>query len=925
MYNFNFSATLVAILIVVSSSINAQSFRTNYLSFSPTGSNTKGSAAAIDYDGDGDMDVLGAYQGLNEFMFYENIGVSFKAHIISTKYKGYNNIEVGDFNNDSLMDYLVVHKDGSNYNTAMYVNDGNYNYNYHSIDAEGYDEADRIEIVDMDGDGDQDILMDPGGRLGAFAYLENQGNLSFKWHSIQSEGFPSHLLAVADVNEDGYKDVFASYYNLKTKEYEVVVYEQSTSSRSSYTEHKISTFNNVNTHCVADNFFGDSKPEFVLAPQGNNDNGINIYRFNDDFTIKKITQLSAVRSSGLYLPYDYNADDSLDLLYASNGVINILKNNHQGNFQLISNYFDYRNYPKSIADFNNDGKIDFLNLDYSHIEIGIQNDQGNVDRLWKNNFDGGENIIINDIDGNGKVDIATTRWATWNVNFNSLKDEVLPNESFLVNGFDSKTGPLEELLEFDYDNDGDIDYLTTQNDVPYWVENDNGTLKATKAKVPEDEVWHYFKAGDFDNDMHPDFINVKYNLSIFEWRNGKFHETALPAGSRQYDFIDVDNDGDNDVVYIRWNSANGTCMLSYVENDNNNYKSLDIISLAPFASNNVNDNESELNVADINNDGYIDIFILSYEDNTAIQLLNNGDATFTGTILSSGIPKPTDQQFADIDNNGFTDVLVLSRDFGRVYAFLNDSNKTYTQKIVASASGLGEQMKVADIDNDGDIDIVTCSYFDRVVALFENQKINCPRVYSEKTDSFCQGDSISINGNYFKNSITHTDTFSTQTCDSVHITHYIKKDALSIEIVQNDSMLILAEKHASTQWYKDGILLNNETDSMINANLYGKGQYFAEFIYNDCLNKTNSIDFEPNSLPNAYFKLKVYPNPVNQKILIKNLAVTSSKFTIYDNIGRKVLSGETSDTIDIKNLPKGSYSLILEYFGHNSVAHFIKN
>ncbi|MGB0431028.1 MAG: FG-GAP repeat domain-containing protein, partial [Bacteroidia bacterium] len=190
----------VALCLLISEPILAQNFRTNYLSFSPTGSNTKASAAAIDYDGDGDIDVLGAYQSLREFMFYENIGVGFKAHIISTKYKGYNNIETGDFNNDSLMDYLVVHKDGSYYYTAIYINDGNYNYDYHRIDAEGYDEAERIEILDMDGDGDQDILMDPGGRLGAFAYLENQGNLSFKWHKIESDGFPSYLLAVADIN-----------------------------------------------------------------------------------------------------------------------------------------------------------------------------------------------------------------------------------------------------------------------------------------------------------------------------------------------------------------------------------------------------------------------------------------------------------------------------------------------------------------------------------------------------------------------------------------------------------------------------------------------------------------------------------------------------------------------------------------------------
>lgn len=72
---------------------------------------------------------------------------------------------------------------------------------------------------------------------------------------------------------------------------------------------------------------------------------------------------------------------------------------------------------------------------------------------------------------------------------------------------------------------------------------------------------------------------------------------------------------------------------------------------------------------------------------------------------------------------------------------------------------------------------------------------------------------------------------------------------------------------------------------------------------------------------NSMHSVNIYPNPSSNTITVKN-AAQSITFSIYDLLGKKVNSGISSGTIDIKDLKTGMYILKLKGFNPTK---FIKN
>jgi tetratricopeptide (TPR) repeat protein len=118
---------------------------------------------------------------------------------------------------------------------------------------------------------------------------------------------------------------------------------------------------------------------------------------------------------------------------------------------------------------------------------------------------------------------------------------------------------------------------------------------------------------------------------------------------------------------------------------------------------------------DYNNDGCIDILVLrgAWQPNNAAQrkslLRNNCNGTFTDVTKESGLGKPTNTQtavWADINNDGFLDLFV-GNETGPSQLFLNKGDGTF-EDISHSAgidrSAFTKAVAAADYDNDGYVD-----------------------------------------------------------------------------------------------------------------------------------------------------------------------------------------------------------------------------
>lgn len=126
-------------------------------------------------------------------------------------------------------------------------------------------------------------------------------------------------------------------------------------------------------------------------------------------------------------------------------------------------------------------------------------------------------------------------------------------------------------------------------------------------------------------------------------------------------------------------------------------------------------------VADIDGDGFPDLFFVSNEGDHALYK-NNGDLTFTDVTTSSGITDPqtsstnaswsTGAAFADVNGDSYPDLFVVRSSFkgreSRHSLYINQGDGTFVDEAEAWGVGIstyGTHMAFFDYDRDGDLDM----------------------------------------------------------------------------------------------------------------------------------------------------------------------------------------------------------------------------
>lgn len=177
-----------------------------------------------DFDADGDVDLLVGIFGwrkTGQIILLENQGLNaegipeFTSRVIEERH-GAVNVPWVDLNGDGHLDFVALLSQEHEVVEA-YLNDGEGHFDLERIwsapdPAYG---SSGIELVDMDGDGDQDVLMTNGDSFdrGAKPYhgvqwLENTGTYPYQHHAVCE--MPGVLNATAaDFDSDGDQDIVA--------------------------------------------------------------------------------------------------------------------------------------------------------------------------------------------------------------------------------------------------------------------------------------------------------------------------------------------------------------------------------------------------------------------------------------------------------------------------------------------------------------------------------------------------------------------------------------------------------------------------------------------------------------------------------------------------------------------------------------------
>jgi len=180
-----------------------------------------------DFDGDGDLDfVVAAYGAINqgEVGWLENKSdKTYQYHLIVKK-TGAINVLPTDLNGDGHLDFVALFAQ-EHEEISAFINDGKGGFQERVLfkAATPAFGSSGIQLVDLDQDGDVDILYTNGDNLDlptiiprpyhGVQWLENMGNLNFVWHDIY-RCYGAYCAVAGDLNNDGHLDiVVATLFN----------------------------------------------------------------------------------------------------------------------------------------------------------------------------------------------------------------------------------------------------------------------------------------------------------------------------------------------------------------------------------------------------------------------------------------------------------------------------------------------------------------------------------------------------------------------------------------------------------------------------------------------------------------------------------------------------------------------------------------
>ncbi|SHK11623.1 Por secretion system C-terminal sorting domain-containing protein [Reichenbachiella agariperforans] len=676
-----------------------------------------------DIDGDGDMDILCQPLGSNtRFAWYENDGaLSFTEHFIDGNGYGFNTeFQVVDLDDDGDLDLITTFH--NNDWLLWYENDGSQSFTKHTI-INSAEVMHNPSVGDVDGDGDMDVFAaDNVGK--AILWFENDGLENFTERTLCADIIRPYISDLVDLNLDGRLDLVGTgnekiiWFENKTNESPVLDNPLADQVAQSYL-----TF----SYLVPSDAFSDPElstlsysaalsnddplPDWLtFDPESRNLSGIPTATDVGTISVKII----ATDPGGL------STDDVIDIVISPTSLMTIDDHSptHQSRGIVASS-----NISITFSE-----SIDATTLNIQHFQV-----IGSMSGLVSGAFSGGgtPNIIFdptNDFFPGEAVNVKilttlTSQGGSIVVENNTFSfvvgAAVSPSSPALIVGSTelSAGANAEKLKMIDLDGDGDLDILNgidTGN--IEWYENDgDGNFTATTIDNSGSSLG--FDIGDIDLDGDLDLVTAR--RPTIQWVENDGNETfSSHSITTDLDFIgsvilsDINGDGYLDVIVWEINSEG----IWWLKNDGaGNFTQIELGVLTQMT-------ETVLPV-DLDQDGDMDLVAGGhvYASNTLVWFENDGFQNFTQHQITTDADGVSDLDVADVDGDGDLDLLTAENREDHVVIYQNDGNQVFTDTNIFEGTDGPSFARFVDIDADGDLDIITSAADIKEVGWLENK------------------------------------------------------------------------------------------------------------------------------------------------------------------------------------------------------------
>lgn len=285
----------------------------------------------------------------------------------------------------------------------------------------------------------------------------------------------------------------------------------------------------------------------------------------------------------------------------------------------------------------------------------------------------------------------------------------------------------------DFNNDGKRDVFivnNTQKANALFVNNGNLNFQSVGNTAMTNHV-AYFHSGsfvDYDNDGFLDvfvsnFMPTKFNELYHNNGNGTFtqimngaivSENHMSLGATWSDF---DNDGDQDLFVPNDNNENNSF---FVNDGNGSFTKSTSLSITNDLG-----NSTGSCWGDVNNDGWLDLFVANASNQNNFLYINNKSGGFTkvttGNVVNDG-GHSHGCSFVDVDNDMDLD-LYVTNDIGNKFLYINDGAGNFTRKkdeILEANYGKSMGQTWFDADKDGDMDLFVVTHSGQKNYFFTN-------------------------------------------------------------------------------------------------------------------------------------------------------------------------------------------------------------